>query len=155
VGLRGGGKEAARHESDYYLHDHATGHHHLIELKIGGDLDNKKARSEKQALLEQYAILCNTLGSADNVSIRFATAYNRFGEGAPWRTAFPANAWTGWLTRAPAREPCWPYDEFENRCKALSQALDVINEREGRIFEELCLAQGQTSSASTTCTRSE
>jgi hypothetical protein len=52
-------------------------------LKIGGDLDNKKARSEKQALLEQYAILCNTLGSADKVSIPFATAYNRFGEGAP------------------------------------------------------------------------
>ncbi len=83
--MRGGGTEAARHESDYYLQDEATGHHHLIELKIGGDLDNKKARSEKQALLEQYAILCNTLGSAEKVSIRFATAYNRFGEGAPWR----------------------------------------------------------------------
>jgi Type II restriction endonuclease, TdeIII len=85
VGMRGGGTQAARHESDYYLQDEATGEHHLIELKIGGDLDNKKARSEKQALLEQYAILCNTLGSAEKVSIRFATAYNRFGEGAPWR----------------------------------------------------------------------
>lgn len=85
MGKRGGGTEVARHESDYYLQDEATGQHHLIELKIGGDLDNKKARSEKQALLEQYAILCNTLGSADKVSIRFATAYNRFGEGALWR----------------------------------------------------------------------
>jgi hypothetical protein len=73
-----------RHDSDYYLKDEATGRHYLIELKIGGDLDNKKARSEKEALLEQYAILCNTLGTAENVSIRFATAYNRFGEGQPW-----------------------------------------------------------------------
>ena len=33
----------------------------MIELKIGGDLDNKKSRSEKEALLEQFAILSNTL----------------------------------------------------------------------------------------------
>ena len=85
AGMRAGGVQVARHESDYYLHDAASGRHYLIELKIGGDLDNKKARSEKQALLEQYAILCNSLGSADKVSIHFATAYNRFGEGAPWR----------------------------------------------------------------------
>lgn len=31
-----------RHESDYYLRDDETGTHYLIELKIGGDLDNKK-----------------------------------------------------------------------------------------------------------------
>ena len=61
-----------------------TKHHYLIELKIGGDLDNKKARSEKEALLEQYCILCNNIGSNDNVSIHFATAYNRYGEGSPW-----------------------------------------------------------------------
>jgi len=85
VAMRGGGTQAARHESDYYLQDETTGQHHLIELKIGGDLDNKKARSEKQALLEQYAILCNTLNSSNKVSIHFATAYNRFGDGAPWR----------------------------------------------------------------------
>ncbi len=42
-----------RHESDYYISDN-KGNHYLIELKIGGDLDNKKARSEKEALLEQY-----------------------------------------------------------------------------------------------------
>jgi hypothetical protein len=73
-----------RHDSDYYLKDEETGRHYLIELKIGGDLDNKKARAEKEALLEQYAILVNTLGTPKNVSLRFATAYNRFGEGAPW-----------------------------------------------------------------------
>lgn len=72
------------HVSDYYLKDAASGMHYLIELKIGGDLDNKKARSEKEALLEQYCILSNTLGSEENVKILFATAYNRYGEGKPW-----------------------------------------------------------------------
>lgn len=73
-----------RHESDYYLVDEETGMHYLIELKIGGDLDNKKARSEKEALLEQYCILTNELGNEDKVKILFATAYNRYGEGKPW-----------------------------------------------------------------------
>lgn len=73
-----------RHESDYYLTDEETGMHYLIELKIGGDLDNKKARSEKEALLEQYCILTNELGDEEKVKILFATAYNRYGEGMPW-----------------------------------------------------------------------
>lgn len=73
-----------RHESDYYLHDPETHTHYVIELKIGGDLDNKKARSEKEALLEQYCILSNSLGSEENIKICFATAYNRYGEGQPW-----------------------------------------------------------------------
>ena len=78
-----GTAETKRHESDYYLVDNETGMHYLIELKIGGDLDNKKARSEKEALLEQYCILTNKLGE-ENVKILFATAYNRYGEGKPW-----------------------------------------------------------------------
>lgn len=73
-----------RHDSDYYLIDKETNLHYLIELKIGGDLDNKKARSEKEALLEQYCILTNKLRSEENVKILFATAYNRYGEGKPW-----------------------------------------------------------------------
>ncbi len=73
-----------RHDSDYYLFDRTTGTHYLVELKIGGDLDNKKARSEKEALLEQYCILANSVGE-ENVQLLFATAYNRFGEGQPWR----------------------------------------------------------------------
>lgn len=73
-----------RHESDYYLIDEETDIHYLIELKIGGDLDNKKARSEKEALLEQYCILTNELGNEEKVKILFATAYNRYGEGQPW-----------------------------------------------------------------------
>lgn len=74
-----------RHDSDYYLIDQETGEHYLIELKIGGDLDNKKARSEKEAILEQYAILSNTLSRETPIRIYFATAYNRFGEGQQWR----------------------------------------------------------------------
>lgn len=50
-----------RHDSDYYLIDRRKKIDYLIELKIGGDLDNKKARSEKEAILEQFAILSNTI----------------------------------------------------------------------------------------------
>lgn len=35
--------------------------HYLIELKASGDLDNKKARAEKSALLEEYFLLKNQL----------------------------------------------------------------------------------------------
>lgn len=82
---KGENSHSKRHESDYYLRDVETGMHYLIELKIGGDLDNKKARSEKEALLEQYCILSNSLGSESNIKICFATAYNRYGEGNPWK----------------------------------------------------------------------
>lgn len=74
-----------RHDSDYYLTDKETGEKFLIELKIGGDLDNKKARSEKEALLEQFAILSNTLSATEKINIKFATAYNRYGEDKPWK----------------------------------------------------------------------
>jgi hypothetical protein len=74
-----------RHDSDYYLIDRDNDSHTLIELKIGGDLDNKKARSEKEAILEQYAILSNVMPENTNIKIYFATAYNRYGEDKPWR----------------------------------------------------------------------
>lgn len=83
ISKKTGTAETKRHESDYYLLDNETGMHYLIELKIGGNLDNKKARSEKEALLEQYCILTNRLGE-EKVKILFATAYNRYGEGKPW-----------------------------------------------------------------------
>lgn len=73
-----------RHESDYYLIDNESNIHYLIELKIGGDLDNKKARSEKEAILEQYSILSNTLPSDVEIKVCFATAYNRYGENKRW-----------------------------------------------------------------------
>ncbi|MDR0603888.1 MAG: TdeIII family type II restriction endonuclease [Bacteroidales bacterium] len=68
------------HISDYYLFDEESDQHFLIELKIGGDLDNKKARAEKEAIFEQYAILSNTLGKDAKIKCYFATAYNRYGE---------------------------------------------------------------------------
>lgn len=74
----------SRHDSDYYLIDEKTNTHYLIELKIGGDLDNKKARSEKEAVLEQYCILSNTLPEETSIHLFFATAYNRFGENNTW-----------------------------------------------------------------------
>lgn len=73
------------HVSDYYLVDIEKNKHYLIELKIGGDLDNKKARSEKEAIFEQYAILHNVLGKNADIKCFFATAYNRFGEGKEWK----------------------------------------------------------------------
>jgi hypothetical protein len=76
--------EAKTHISDYYLLDEETNEHFLIELKIGGDLDNKKARSEKEAIFEQYAILSNSLGKSAKIKCFFATAYNRYGENKPW-----------------------------------------------------------------------
>ncbi len=76
--------EEKTHISDYYLFDEETNEHFLIELKIGGDLDNKKARSEKEALFEQYAILSNSLGKDAKIKCYFATAYNRYGEDKPW-----------------------------------------------------------------------
>ncbi|WP_264889958.1 TdeIII family type II restriction endonuclease [Rhodoluna sp. KAS3] len=80
-----GQKHSKRHDSDYILKHKTRGDYSLIELKLGGDLDNKKARSEKEALLEQYCILANQLGSDENIRIYFATGYNRYGEGNPWK----------------------------------------------------------------------
>ena len=74
-----------RHESDYYLVNKKNNEHYLIELKIGGDLDNKKARSEKEAILEQFTILSNTLPAGSTIKTFFATAYNRFGENKEWK----------------------------------------------------------------------
>ena len=77
-------RKHARHESDYYLIDKKKKSHSLIEFKIGGDLDNKKARSEKEALLEQFAILSNSLPKSADIKIYFATGYNKDGEGNEW-----------------------------------------------------------------------
>ena len=72
------------HNSDYLLSKKVNGimHLSLLELKIGGDLDNKKARSEKEAILEQYAILYSKYKEEIKkdkvkISIFFATAYNK------------------------------------------------------------------------------
>lgn len=72
------------HNSDYLLKKEKDGvlELSLLELKIGGDLDNKKARSEKEAIFEQYAILVHQYkekienGTAV-INTYFATAYNK------------------------------------------------------------------------------
>ena len=82
---KSGERIVKQHSSDYYLIDPDTSSHYLIELKIGGDLDNKKARSEKEAIMEQYSILSNSLPDGATIRTYFATAYNRFGEGQKWK----------------------------------------------------------------------
>lgn len=84
----GSSKKFKREFTDYYLTLKSdTSKKFLIELKIGGDLDSKKARSEKEALLEQYVILRNSreIESSDKVKILFCTAYNKYGEGQDWK----------------------------------------------------------------------
>ena len=73
------------HETDNYFYDNISKKHFLIELKAGGDLDNKKAKAEKIALLNEYFILKNSLNSDEEINIYFATAYNKFGEGKQWK----------------------------------------------------------------------
>lgn len=131
-------QHSKRHESDYYLKDIETGMHYLIELKIGGDLDNKKARSEKEALLEQYCILANTLGSEDKVRIYFATAYNRYGEGKPWKQGrvrqffadeellISRDFWN--LVCKSAHGYDIVIDEYKHNAHLITEALDKIKE---------------------------
>ncbi|MGN1061558.1 MAG: TdeIII family type II restriction endonuclease, partial [Candidatus Scatosoma sp.] len=70
-----------RHVCDNWFYDEKTKTHYLVELKAGGDLDNKKAKSEKIALLK------NAVPSDEKIYIFFATAYNKFGENNVWHQA--------------------------------------------------------------------
>lgn len=75
------------HVTDNYFYCIEKNEHYLIELKASGDLDNKKARAEKNALLEEYFLLKNQLKDDETAKIKifFGTAYNKFGEGKPWK----------------------------------------------------------------------
>ena len=74
------------HATDNYFYDPVSKKHYLVELKAGGDLDNKKAKAEKISLLQQYFLLKNSIKESDeSVEILFATAYNKFGEGNEWK----------------------------------------------------------------------
>ena len=75
------------HVTDNYFYCKDKNEHYLIELKASGDLDNKKARAEKSALLEEYFLLKNQLKYETNSKIKifFGTAYNKFGEGNTWK----------------------------------------------------------------------
>lgn len=75
------------HVTDNYFYNEELNEHYIIELKASGDLDNKKARAEKMALLEEYFLLKNLLKNDNTAQIRlyFGTAYNKFGEGNYWK----------------------------------------------------------------------
>lgn len=75
------------HVTDYYFYNEEKKEHYLIELKSGGDLDNKKAKTEKLALLQEYFILKNSLINkpGEKIKLFFGTAYNMYGEGAEWK----------------------------------------------------------------------
>ena len=75
------------HVTDNYFFNPEKNEHYIIELKASGDLDNKKARAEKSALLEEYFLLKNLLKNDKTAKIKiyFATAYNKFGEGNEWK----------------------------------------------------------------------
>lgn len=73
-----------KHVTDNHFYNADTKEHFIIELKSGGNLDNKKAKSEKESLLDEYFILKNTLVDED-VRIYLATAYNMFGEDNEWQ----------------------------------------------------------------------
>lgn len=77
------------HETDNYFFNPEKNEHYIIELKAGGDLDNKKAKAEKIAMLQEYFLLKNKLRDKPNhkIKIFFATAYNKFGEGNKWKQA--------------------------------------------------------------------
>lgn len=72
------------HQTDNYFYDSDSRTHYIIELKAGGDLDNKKSKAEKIAMLTEYYLLKNKIPSDERVKIYFATAYNKFGEGNIW-----------------------------------------------------------------------
>lgn len=75
------------HNTDNYFYSVEKNEHYLIELKASGDLDNKKSRAEKTALLEEYFLLKNQLINERTAKIKifFGTAYNKFGEGKEWK----------------------------------------------------------------------
>lgn len=75
------------HVTDNYFYCKEKNEHYLIELKASGDLDNKKARAEKTALLEEYFLLKNQLKYDDTAKVKifFGTAYNKYGEGKFWK----------------------------------------------------------------------
>ena len=58
-----------KHVTDNHFYNPETKEHFIIELKAGGDLDIKKAKSEKEALLDEYFILKNALSDDEGYNI--------------------------------------------------------------------------------------
>ena len=77
------------HKTDNFFFDETSNTYYILELKAGGDLDNKKAKSEKSELLKEYFMLKNDIIRSSKIGRKiklfFATAYNKYGEGNEWR----------------------------------------------------------------------
>jgi hypothetical protein len=58
----------------------------LLHIASSGDWDQRKARAEKQGLLENYLMLRNAgdVPETDGLDVRLGVAYNKFGEGHDW-----------------------------------------------------------------------
>lgn len=78
------GTNQRKHETDNRWYDSDTKTHVIVELKAGGDLDNKKARIEKAELLREYFMQQNIAGDGESTRIFFATAYNKDGDDSEW-----------------------------------------------------------------------
>lgn len=70
-------------DNHFYKPDNKT--HYIIELKASAYLDVKKAASEKEALLDEYFILKNSIANDEQVRIFLAAAYNMYGEDNEWK----------------------------------------------------------------------
>ncbi len=73
------------HETDNYFYNPRKKEHYIIELKAGGDLDNKKAKIEKTELTHEFFELKNQVPNDEIVKIFLGTAYNKDGEGNVWK----------------------------------------------------------------------
>lgn len=73
------------HETDNYFYNPKKKEHYIIELKAGGDLDNKKSKVEKNELLQEYFLLKNQVKDDETIKIFLATAYNKYGEDKEWK----------------------------------------------------------------------
>ena len=67
-----------QHVCDNWFYDENIKTHYLVELKAGRDLDNKKAKVKKLALLKEYFMLINITPGYQKILIYFAIAYNKF-----------------------------------------------------------------------------
>ena len=79
------------HDTDHCFFNRARNEFYLIELKAGGDLDTKKSPAEKKELLVEYFMLKNVVSANSNVRLFFGAAYNKDGEGNPWKQASVQN----------------------------------------------------------------
>ena len=79
------------HITDHCFFNRNRNEYYLIELKAGGDLDTKKAPAEKKELLVEYFMLKNIVPADASVRLYFGAAYNKDGEGNPWKQSSVQN----------------------------------------------------------------